>query len=136
MRAKDWIWIVGFALLLMAVNVGISVLYMVIYGHLINPGQPESHYQEHVRVAAPYSSIIAGVPLFYLAGRFLTRRWPSLLRVQTALGIALVYSLIDIMLLFVTGFQLYLLTFIAISLATKFIAAYFGGKAAAKTANP
>lgn len=135
MRLKDWGWIIGFALMIMIINVGISILYMVVYGHFINPGQPESHYQEHVQIAAPYCSIIAGIPLFYLVGRFLTRRWLSPMRVQAALGIALFYSLIDVALLIVTGFQFRLLLIIVISISTKFIAAYFGGKAAA-IANP
>ena len=130
MRIKDWIWIITYALLIMAVNVGISVLYMVVYGHLLNPGQPASHYQEHVQIAAPYSSIIAGAPLFYLAGRFLTRRWPTTLRVRAALLVALIYALIDIALLAATGVQLRLLIFVVISIATKFLAAFLGGNAA------
>ena len=130
MRLKDWIWIITYALLIMAVNVGISMLYMVVYGHLLNPGQPESHYQEHVQIAAPYSSIIAGAPLFYLAGRFLTRRWPTNLRVRAAMLMALVYALIDIALLAATGVQLRLLSFVVISIATKFLAAFLGGNAA------
>ena len=131
MRLKDWGWIVGYALLLMVLNVGISVLYMVVYGHVINPGQPESHYQEHVQIAAPYSSIIAGIPLFYLAGRFLTRRWSQHSRIQIALLITLVYALIDIAIVVAVGVQLGALLIVVISLATKFLAAYFGGKAAA-----
>ncbi len=130
MQLKDWIWIISFALLLLVVNIGISVLYMVVYGHLINPGQPEAHYQEHVQIAAPYSSIIAGVPLFYLAGRFLTRRWPTNLRLKTALLVALVYALIDIAVLAAIGFQLRASLFVVISIATKFIAAFLGGNAA------
>ena len=133
LKPKDWIWISGFALLLMAVNVGISILYMIVYGHLINPGQPESYYQNHVQIAAPYSSIVAGIPLFYLAGRFLTPRWPLSLRVQAASGIAVVYAVIDIAVLTATGFQARLLLLVVISIATKVIAAYLGGKAAMTT---
>ncbi len=133
MKLKDWLWIIAFALLIMAVNVGISILYMVVYGYLINPGQPNQHYQDHVQIAAPYSSIIAGAPLFYLAGRLLTRRWPAGLRVKAALLMALVYALIDLAALASTGFQMRAVIFTMISLATKFIAAYLGGHAASRT---
>lgn len=133
MKLKDWLWIIACALLVMAVNVGISVLYMVVYGYLINPGQSAQHYQDHVQIAAPYSSIIAGAPLFYLAGRFLTRRWPAGSRVKAALLIALVYAVIDVIALVSTGFQMRALIFTVTSLATKFIAAYLGGKAASRT---
>ena len=130
MKFKDWLCIIGYALLIMAVNVAISILYMVVYGYLINPGQPEQHYQEHVQIAAPYSSIIAGAPLFYLAGRYLTRRWAAPARVKAALLMALVYAVIDVAALAATGFQLRLVIFTTLSLATKFIAAYLGGRAA------
>ncbi len=133
MKLKDWLWISASALLVMAVNVGISVLYMVVYGYLINPGQPNQHYQDHIQIAAPYSSIIAGAPLFYLAGRFLTRRWAAGLRVKAALLMAAIYALIDLAALASTGFQMRPLIFTAISLATKFIAAYLGGQAASRT---
>lgn len=132
MKLKDWLWIIVCALLIMAVNVGISILYMVVYGYLINPGQPNQHYQDHVQIAAPYSSIIAGAPLFYLAGRFLTRRWPAAARVKAALLMALVYAVIDLAALASAGFQTRLMIFTAISLATKFIAAYLGGQAASR----
>lgn len=134
MKVKDWFWIIVFALLIMAVNVGISILYMVVYGYLINPGQPEQHYQDHVQIAAPYSSIIAGAPLFYLAGRFLTRRWAAHERIKAALLMALVYAVIDIAALASIGFQLRLAIITVISLATKFIAAYLGGRAAGQAA--
>ncbi|MGH9832445.1 MAG: hypothetical protein ACREBD_33025 [Blastocatellia bacterium] len=132
MNPSRLLWIVGFALLVMAVNIAVSVLYMVVYGYFINPGQPEQHYQEHVRIAAPYSSIIAGAPLFYLAGRWLTRRWETGFRLKAALLIWLVYALIDLAVLGASGFTRRLAIFAAISLATKFGAAYLGGVAASR----
>jgi len=132
MKFKDWFWIIACALLVMVVNVGISVLYMVVYGHLINPGQPAQHYQDHVQIAAPYSSIIAGAPLFYLAGRYLTRRWPAGSRGKAALLMALVYGVIDVTVVALTGFQLRVLIFTVVSMATKFITAYLGGNAASR----
>ena len=69
--------LVGIALGVMVVNVAISILYMVVYGHLIDPGHEKAYYQEHVKIAAPYCSIVAGIPLMFLAGwlggRFLGR---------------------------------------------------------------
>jgi len=132
MNPSRLLWIVGFALLVMAVNVAVSVLYMVVYSYFINPGQPEQHYQEHVRIAAPYSSIIAGAPLFYLAGRWLTRRWEAGFRLKAALLIWLVYALIDLAALGASGFTRRMAIFATISLATKFGAAYLGGVAASR----
>src|SRR5262245_45674230 len=60
--------LVGVARLVMVVNVAMSMLYMVAYSYLINPGHPEEYYKEHIKVAAPYCSIVAGIPLMFLAG--------------------------------------------------------------------
>ncbi|MCP6755998.1 hypothetical protein NL533_30715, partial [Klebsiella pneumoniae] len=68
-------WLVGVALLVMVLNIAGSVLYMVVYGHLIDPGHEEQYYQDHVQVAAPYCSIVAGVPLMFLAGWWVSRWW-------------------------------------------------------------
>ncbi len=34
-------WLVGVALLVLVANVVVSILYMVVYGHLIDPGHNE-----------------------------------------------------------------------------------------------
>ena len=60
--------LIGVALLVMVLNVAMSFLYMVVYGYLINPGHPKGYYDEHIKVAAPYCSIVAGIPLMFLAG--------------------------------------------------------------------
>ena len=62
-------WLVGVALLVLVVNVAVSILYMVVYSYLIDPGHEEQYYLNHIEVAAPYCSIVAGIPLMFLAGR-------------------------------------------------------------------
>lgn len=59
---------------LMVILVVLHILYMVIYGHLINPGQPAEHYPAHALASAPWFSTIVGAALFFYAGRRLTRR--------------------------------------------------------------
>ena len=49
-------WLVGVALLVLVVNVAVSIFYMVVYGHLIDPGHEEQHYRDYIQVAAPYCS--------------------------------------------------------------------------------
>jgi len=39
----------GVALLVLVANVALSIVYMVIYGHLIDPGHEESYYQDHIQ---------------------------------------------------------------------------------------
>ena len=56
----------GLALGVMAVNVAVSILYMIVYSHAIDPGHEKAYCEAHVRIAAPYCSIIAGIPLMFL----------------------------------------------------------------------
>jgi len=65
MSIKRLAWIIGAAILILIVNVGLSVVYMVFYSYFINPGHDERFYRDHVQIAAPYCSIFFGIPLFY-----------------------------------------------------------------------
>lgn len=127
-------WIIGTAILILVVNVALTVAYMVIYGHLINPGHPEAFYQEHVKIAAPYCSIIFGIPLFYFVCRWVGGKWERSFAVKAALLVWLVYWLIDLTIILANFSQLtfWLSGLVIISLATKLAAAYFGGVAAGK----
>jgi hypothetical protein len=49
-------WLVGVALLVLAVNVAVSILYMVVYGHLINPGHEEQYLYSATTHAATRST--------------------------------------------------------------------------------
>ena len=76
----------GLALGVMAVNVAISILYMVVYGYVIDPGHDQAYYEAHVKIAAPYSSIVAGIPLMFLVGWWVGMR--------PAMVVWLVYALV------------------------------------------
>ncbi|MDX2200965.1 MAG: hypothetical protein SF069_18575 [Phycisphaerae bacterium] len=126
-------WLVGVALLVMVLNIVASVLYMVIYGHLINPGHPPQFYQEHVKVAAPYCSIVAGIPLMFLAGYWVAGWWGPSLAVQAALTIWAAYALVDLAVLLTAGMNGKIAAIFAISFLTKLLAVYGGALAAAQS---
>ena len=52
-------WLIGVALLVMIANVAISIVYMVVYSYVIDPGHDQQYYEAHIQAAAPYCSIIA-----------------------------------------------------------------------------
>jgi len=126
--------LIGVALLVMVLNVAASVLYMVIYGHLINPGHPREYYNEHIKVAAPYCSIVAGVPLMFLAGLWVAGWGNGQLGVKGALVVWLVYALIDLGALLAAGLTAKLAILSAVSLLTKLAAVYAGALVAARHA--
>jgi hypothetical protein len=132
MKKHRWWLAIPFALGVMIVNVLISVLYVVVYSYLINPGHDEAYYQAHAEFAAPYSSIIAGIPLMFLAGRWIGGKFPKGNSIKAALAMWLVYFLIDITVVAAVGALAQIALLFAISFATKLGAAFLGGLSAQK----
>ena len=112
----------GLALGVMAVNVAISILYMVVYSYVIDPGHEQAYYEAHVQIAAPYCGIIAGIPLMFLVGWWVGMR--------PAMVVWLVYALVDVAVLAGSGPTLRSGAFVAVSLLTKLVSAYLGALAA------
>jgi hypothetical protein len=108
-----------------------TILYMVVYGHLIDPGHEQAYYDAHVRMAAPYCSIVAGIPLMFLAGWWVAG-WDVTLAVRSALVIWLTYAVIDVAASVAAGLTSVLTVrlgvLIAISILTKLAAGYSGAQ--------
>ena len=135
MDIKRLVWIIGAAIFILVVNVGLSVLYMVIYGYVINPGHDAQFYQDHVQIAAPYCSIVFGIPLFYFVCRWIGGKWERSFTVKAAISVWIAYALIDITVLFASGLTLWISGLMTISLITKLTSAYLGGISASKRFN-
>jgi len=119
-------WLVGVGLLVLVVNVAASFLYMVVYGHLIDPGHEEQYYHDHIQVAAPYCSIVAGIPLMFLAGWWVTGWWEGEFAIKAALVVWLSYALIDIGVLLAAGLTPKIAVLCVASLLTKLAAVCVG----------
>lgn len=118
--------LVGCALGVMAANVAITILYMVVYSHVIDVGHEKAYYDAHVKIAAPYCSIVAGIPLMFFVGLWVGGFWDVTLAVQSALIIWLTYAVIDLAILALSGLTLRSGVLVAISLLTKLTAVYGG----------
>ena len=127
-------WLVGVALLMLVVNVAASVLYMVVYGHMIDPGHEEQYYRDYIAVAAPYCSIVAGIPLMFLAGWWVGGWWEGEFAVKAALAVWLAYALIDIAVLLAAGLTVRVAVLFAVSFLTKLVAVYSGALVAGRRA--
>ena len=119
-------WLVGVAILVLVANVAASILYMVVYGYVIEPGHEPQYYDDHIQVAAPYCSIVAGMPLMFLAGWWVAGWWARSLGVRGALFVWLAYTVIDLAILLAAGMSLRVGSLFVVSFATKLAAAYFG----------
>jgi hypothetical protein len=123
-------WLVGVALLVMVANVVASVLYMVVYSYLIDPGHDEQYYNEQIQIAAPYCSIVAGIPLMFLAGWWTGGWWRREFAVKSALTIWVTYAVIDLAILLAAGGASAIAPLVAVSIATKLAAVYLGARLA------
>ena len=127
-------WLAGAALLVLVVNVAVSVLYMVVYGHVIDPGHEEQYYRDHIKVAAPYCSIVAGIPLMFLAGWWVGGWWEVGFAVKAALTVWVVYFLVDLAAILAAGMTKKIAVLFAISFLTKLAAVYLGALVASRPA--
>ena len=119
-------WLVGIALLVMIANIAASVLYMVVYSYVIDPGHEKEYYDAHVQVAAPYCSIVAGIPLMFLAGWWVGGWWQGEFAVKSALVVWLAYAVIDLAIILAAGVTSRVALLVAVSVLTKLVAIYFG----------
>ena len=108
----------GLALGVMAANVAMSILYMVVYSYVIDPGHEKPYYEAHIQIAAPYCSIVAGIPLMFLVGWWVGMR--------PAIIVWLVYTVIDLAIFLASGPTLRMGALVAVSLLTKLVSAYLG----------
>ncbi len=132
MKKNRWVWIIPTAIAVMIINVTIHILYMVAYSYLINPGHDAAYYEAHAVVSAPYSSIVVGMPLLFLACRWIGRKFAARFVITAALLVWLVYFLIDITFVLFAGELSRIALVFIISFVTKLAAAYLGGLAARK----
>ena len=126
--------LIGVALLVLVTNVAVSVLYMVVYGHLIDSGHEEQYYHDHIKIAAPYCSIVAGIPLMFLAGWWVGGWWEGEFTVKAALVVWLTYALIDICVLMAAGLTPRIAILFGVSFLTKLSAVYLGALATGRRA--
>ena len=122
---------VAVAVAAMVLNVAAAFLWVLIYSMLIAPGQEEAAYQAYALRAAPWSSVIAGIPILLFAGWLLARwhggGW------RTGIGPAVAYAVMDFLILLGFGALPAMAGVALISDATKLAAAALGGHMAGKS---
>ncbi len=118
--------LIGVALLVLATNVAVSVLYMVVYGHILDPGHDPKYYQDHIQVAGPYCSVVAGIPILFVAGWWVAGWWRRSMGFRGALIVWLAYTIIDLSILMMAGLSFGVCVAFVISFSTKLAAVYLG----------
>ena len=101
---KFWLKLIGTAFLLHVILILLSIIEVVIYSYLINPGKDREFYDAHATVSAPWVSAIFGsLLMFILVKRFLKRY--SQQQLTFVIALPAIYHSIDLILFFVSGYQ-------------------------------
>ncbi|MDH3222558.1 MAG: hypothetical protein OEO23_02490 [Gemmatimonadota bacterium] len=129
MTLRRLIQLLGATLLVMALNVAVSYVWVAVYAFFIEPGHDGAFYEAYAQTAAPYSSIIAGIPLVYFFGRWVARWGQREAPMRHAMTLWGMYLVLDVVILVGAGVIARLAPLAAVSFATKGMAAYAAGRA-------
>jgi hypothetical protein len=111
----------------MVLNVAMSFVWVFLYSVLIAPGQSEAAYQAYAMRAAPWCSVVAGIPILFGAGWVLARWHGGGWRTGICAGIA--YVALDLAAIASAGMLTSFALILALSYSTKLAAAALGGRA-------
>jgi hypothetical protein len=77
MKPVDYLKALGVAVAAMALNLLLTTAIITVYGLLIAPGRPQSHYTAMAPQIGAWSGPAGGVALMFAAGWFFARRRPE-----------------------------------------------------------
>ncbi len=127
-RSRLWVALPT-AIIAGVANVGLFFLFMVLYGHIINPGHEDSFYQQAANRFGPYASIIGGIPVFFIAGLVL-RRFLGTRALKVGIAAWAIYFFLDVAIVLAAAADKFVsfLPLIGVSFATKLVAIYLGAR--------
>jgi len=129
MSAADFLRAGVAALAILVLNVAISVLAVAVYSYVFEPGQSAEFYEASAQQIAPWSSVVAGGPLFALFAFALGRRRTKRPATTFALTMFGAYAAIDLAIIAGAGaLNFKLLPILALSLTTKLAGALLGAR--------
>ena len=105
--------------------------WVAIYSYLIHPGEAPSYYENYAQFASPVISVVLGIPYWFFACRWVGQK-AGTRAVAMCVWAWVILFLIDFPLNFLAEQSAYSWMMVAISLSTKLLAAYLGGRAALK----
>jgi hypothetical protein len=126
MQMRDWLTAIIAAVILMALGVAMTFGWVAIYSHVIDPGHPVEVYQAYANKYAPWISVYASPPLWFIAGWLIARNREPGRAVETAFKTGFVYAVLDMSIIAAMGALTPLIGIVIISITSKTLAAAFG----------
>jgi hypothetical protein len=121
--------LLGLAILTMITLVIISILEVIVYSYVVNPGQINSVYENHAQFSAPFISGIFGFIIFFLIARYWKKKgYQNLFKL--VILFPLIYVLLDLTIIIIDG-TVQWSSFISIFIlanGAKFLGSYLGYK--------
>jgi hypothetical protein len=102
---KFWLKLTGAALLLHVALIFLSIIEVVIYSYLVDPGHEEVYYSRHATRSGPWISMVFGSVFMFLIVRRYLKRY-SHRNVAYALGLPVLYTVIDLLIVIAAGADL------------------------------
>jgi hypothetical protein len=130
LKPVDYAKATGVAVAVLAVNILISILVVLFYAFVIEPGHPSEFYDAAALRIAPWCSHIAGTALFFGAGYWCARRRPERNGYLFALVFTALYAFIDAA---IVGFVGVFDVEFGLSMLAKLVAGQAGAFAASRT---
>lgn len=131
-RSRLWLALPT-AIVVGVLNVFLFFIFMVLYGNVINPGQEESFYQQAAGRFGPIASIIGGIPLMFLAGRWIGKRVGPQLAYTAAILVWVIYFVVDVSIVLASGILSSVFHLVTLSFVTKLIAVLVGAYSAKRS---
>ena len=127
-----WGAVLGGVLLAEVALIASSIIWVAIYSHGINPGQPMAVYHEHAQQSGVWVSLAVGMPAFFLICRWLGRRNPPS-AMPTAMALFAVYLMLEASILSAVymhdpGTHFPPMPLLALNFATKLLACWLGAR--------
>ena len=93
--AIRWGLAVVATLLAEIILIALSFVWVAVYSYTIRTGETQAFYEAFARVSAPWVSLIAGAPVFFLLARWIRRRAASA-AVGTVMTMVGLYVVIEV----------------------------------------
>ncbi|HWO02259.1 MAG TPA: hypothetical protein VNS63_23640 [Blastocatellia bacterium] len=126
-----WGWVIGTAIGLEVALIISAVVWVAIYSYVIHPGEAAAYYENYAQFASPFVSVVAGIPFWFFACRWLGEK-AGTRAVGAGLLAWFILFIIDMSLIIIAKPTVFVWTMVAISHSTKLLAAYLGARAALK----
>lgn len=97
---RRWLPVVGLGILVRAILILVSFVWVAFYSHVLNPGQAYAQYQAWAAHVSPWIGIAGGIPLVYLFCRKLARTRPA---IPTALVMFATCAALDLLMVMLTS---------------------------------